>query len=604
MMRRHAVVSAFCVVGLSALAVAEPDGCRVETKDVGSEQGVTSRRTVVRNIGAETVVLTNLTDRWTFEGGDWEVYTQSNAWQQESIGRWRPLVDVVETRATGMRACDGATPMLAVWNPQANEGRAFYVLSDGMWNLRAVREASGRIRVEAGYDPRHLRWTLRPGESAAQPEVLTHAFTNRLDLDCHKLHAYWNARHPARAKTLPAIYNTWLCRFDRLDLDFLLKQVARAKEIGFDYFVVDAGWFGPKANWGSVRGDWEERPDGWLGGRLGEVSKAVRAAGMKFGFWVEAECAAAGSNVVKAHPDWFFKVGGQYFLDFRKPAAFEGLLETVCALVKRYEASYLKFDFNQTAERDESGRDWAEYNAAYRRFVEHVRARNPGIRIEGCASGGYMMDLSWSRTFDSFWLSDNQSAYEGIRIAKDTMLRLPPRCIERWLTLTRVRGVQPDYEGRDSRLLTTEDATWTNMRSVPLSRIDAFVAGGPFCMSCDLTTFDDDDVAHFRGLITRAREDSAFWQTAVGRVLVDTPEATVLQYSDEKLTDVRIFAISQDAREHRLAVHPVIDAWSDYRVNDGVRSASALGKSGLDVVTPVCGGACEVRLLKVISPKS
>ena len=583
MMRRHVAVVAFCLVGLFLSAFAEPDGCRVETKDAGSPQGVTARRTVVRNVGAAAVALTNLTDRWTFEGDGWEVYTQTNSWQHESVGRWRPLKDVVETRATGLRTCDGATPMLAVWNPKANEGHVFYVISDGMWLLRAVRETPIRIRVEAGYDPRQFHRPLASGERIELPEVLTHTFTNRLDLDCHKLHAYWNARHPARAKTLPAIYNTWLCRFDKLELDFLLKQVARAKEIGFDYFVVDAGWFGPKANWGSVRGDWEERPDGWLGGRLGEVSKAVRAAGMKFGFWVEPECASSGANVVKAHPDWFLKVGGQYFLDFRKPAAFNGILETVCGLVKRYEASFLKFDFNQTEADDPGGRGWSDYNAAYRRFVEHVRTRNPGIRIEGCASGGFMMDLNWSRTFDGFWLSDNQSLYDGVRIVKDTMLRLPPRCIERWLTLRRLNGIQPDYNGGDSRLLTTEDAMWLNVRSVPLSRVDGFVAGGPFCMSCDLTTFDDGDVRYFRELIAKIRGDSAFWQTAVGRILVDTPEVTVLQFSDEKLTDVRIFAITQDSSEHRLNVRPAVS----FAVGD------------VEVVAPACGGVREVRLRKV-----
>ena len=575
----------------------ESHGCRVETRTMDSAQGVTARQTVVRNVGATSVTLTDLQDRWTFEGDDWEVYTQSNDWQLESIGSWEPVEGVVEHRAGGMRACDGATPMMAVWNRRTNEGHVFHAVSDGMWFFRAERLPAG-LRVEAGYDPRHLRWTLAPGEQVALPEILTYETANRLDFDCHKLHAYWNARHPAREKKLSAIYNTWLCRFDKLDLDFLLKQVARAKEIGFDYFVVDAGWFGPKASWGSVRGDWEERPDGWLGGRLGEVSKAVREAGMKFGFWVEPECASAGARVVKEHPDWFFKAGG-YFLDFRKPEAFDGLLETVCALVKRYEASFLKFDFNQTAAKDESGRDWADYNAAYRRFVEQVRARNPGIRIEGCASGGYMMDLSWSRTFDGFWLSDDQSLYDGVRIAKDTMLRLPPRCIERWLTLTRAHGIQPDYDGHDSRLLTTEDATWTNVRSVPLSRVEGFVAGGPFCMSCDLTTFDRNDVAHFREVIAKTRADSAFWQRAVGRILVDTPEATVLQYSDEKLFDVRLFAISHGTRAQRLTVRPALDAQAAYRVNGREHAATALAESGLAVTAPACGGACEVRLRKV-----
>ena len=538
-------------------------------------------------------------ENWTLAGDDWEVYTQSNDWQLESVGTWRKLEDAVVVRNGAMRVCDNATPMMAVWNRAAGEGRVFYVIADGSWLIRATRVPAkdGRpagVCVEAGLDPACLTGA---GAADLRAEVLTHAFTNRLDLDCHKLHALWNRRCPARRRDLPAVYNTWLCRFDKLELGMLLKQVARAKEIGFDYFVVDAGWFGPKSNWANVRGDWEESEKGWLGGRLDEVSKAARAAGMKFGFWVEAECASAGSKVVKEHPDWFFKADNQFFLDFRKPAAFDGILETVCALVKRYDASFLKFDFNQTARNDPDGTGWCAYNAAYRRFVEEVRARNPGIYLEGCASGGFMMDLGWSRVFDGFWPSDDQSLHDGVRIVRDTMLRLPPRYVERWLTLSRVRGVQPDYGGRDSRLVTTEDGTWSGIRSVDPSRVGAFVAGGPFCMSCDLTTFDDGDVARFRDLVAETKRDSAFWLTAVGRVLADDGTMTVFQYSDEALRDVRLVVIGHLAQARTARIAPAVDPSLVY-VRDGKKvSGAGLAKNGLVVSVPVNGAAVQLRLL-------
>jgi len=549
-------------------------------------------RTLVFSVFVFVVGFASAQESWTFEGDTWEVYTQSNAWQLESVGAWRPLGNTAVAHNGAMRVCDNMTPMMAVWNAKAGEGHVFYVISDAAWFVRATRVPAkdgqpAGIRIEAG------------AEAGEKAEVLTHVFTNRLDFDCHKLHALWNRRCPARRAELPAIYNTWLCRFDKLNYDFLLKQVVRAKEIGFDYFVVDAGWFGPKASWTNVRGDWEESKDGWLGGRLGDVSKAVSDAGMKFGFWVEAECASPNAKVVKEHPDWFIKVGNQYFLDFTKSVAFDGLLETVCALVKRYEASYLKFDFNQTAnaKADPAGKAWGGYNAAYRRFVEAVRARNPGIYIEGCASGGFMMDLGWSRTFDGFWLTDDQSVYDGIRIAKETMFRLPPRYIERWLTLSRLKGLQPDYNGRDSRLLTTEDATWTNVRSVDPSRIDAFVAGGPFCMSCDLTTFDAEDVRHFRRLIAETKADSAFWTTAVGRVLVDDDDMTVFQYSDEKLTDVRLVAIGHKTLPTSATLVPVVDPVLSYLRDGKSLSGAELAKKGFPLRVPANGAAVQARFV-------
>ena len=110
---------------------------------------------------------------------------------------------------------------------------------------------------------------------------------------------------------------------------------------------------------------------------------------------------------------------GRRYLDFARDDARGCLLDTVCSLVGKYGASYIKFDFNCDAACDPSGADFADYIAGYRRFLREVRGRNPGIRLEGCASGGLMMDLGWALDFDSFWPTDNQSPVHGLRIAKE-----------------------------------------------------------------------------------------------------------------------------------------------------------------------------------------
>ena len=42
------------------------------------------------------------------------------------------------------------------------------------------------------------------------------------------------------------------------------------------------------------------------------------------------------------------------------------------------------------------------------------------------------MELGQGMLFDDFWLSDNQGPYEGIRIVKDTLKRMPSALIQRW----------------------------------------------------------------------------------------------------------------------------------------------------------------------------
>ena len=571
-------------------ATEENGGWRLSTKDcevsttIETDGGVSLRRTVLRNVSRGTLTAHCLLDVFPLEEGDWEVYTQSSYWENESRGRWQPLNTAVEVRNPNLRSCNGVTPMIAVWNRQTGRGRVFHLLTDSAYELHAVRSNPRSnltsVAVEVGMETRQLAYALKPGESVALPEVLSYEFTNRTDLDCHRLHAWWNRRHPGRAPA--AIYNTWLCRFDKLDADFLLKQVARAKDLGMEYFVIDAGWFGPKADWGSVRGDWVELPDGILQGRMAEISTTVRKAGMKFGFWVEAESVMGWSRAAKEHPERLLP-SNRCFLDFTNPEAFTSIVETVCALVRKYDAEFLKFDFNQNMDYDPTGRAFTDYNAAYRRFVREIRRRNPGIYIEGCASGGYMMDLGWAREFDGFWLSDNQSPRHGVRIAKETMLRLPPRLIERWIVARTLEGVQPDYHGKDSRLLATEDATWTQARTYSPSYIDAFAAGGPHCFSCDLTAFSEEHFRHFAEVVGRRKAEGAFWQKAVGRLLCDMPNLAAFQYSDAELSEVRIVVVPEVVAQTSLRVYPVLDPAATYEVGGRRRTAADIADTGISI---------------------
>ena len=586
-----------------SMLAAESRGLRVETVEEVGAAGVTLRRTVVRNVSDKTLTATCLLDAFNFGGGEYEVYTQANTWMNESRGAWQSLHTEVSARGGGMRTSFGAAPMLALWNVQERRGRVFHLMSDAAWEMRAsIVPGDGEkmfVRVETGMDSRHLHRVIQPGGEIALPLVLFYDFANKTDLDCHKLHAWWNAGHPSRR--CPSFYNTWLCRFDKLDLDFVLKQVDCAKNLGLEYFVVDAGWFGPAKDWASVRGDWKESPEGRLGGRLADLSTAVRKAGMKFGFWLEAEIADAGAEIVREHPEFFREIRGGHYLDFARDDARKHLLETVCGLIRRYDASFIKFDFNSDPRVDPTGSDFADYNAGYRRFLREVRERNPGLYLEGCASGGLMMDIGWARDFDSFWLSDNQSPVHGLRIAKETMLRLPPHKVERWLTVRSAEGLQPDYWGHDSRLLATEDAWWRDLRSLAPEYAAAFATGGPVGFSCDLTALSAEHLDFFRRLVAERKRDEAFWCGAVGRVLCDTPEVVALQYSDTALRDVRIVVATARSLQQAVTVRPVLNPALDYGHADRCESGSLWMEHGVEVETGLFTAA-ELRFTSVDCP--
>jgi hypothetical protein len=179
---------------------ADENGIRVESEEQTGVAGVTHRRTVVRNLSDREVVLTCIFDMYRFEGGAFEVYTQANTWMNESRGAWQPLHTCVGARAGGMRTSFGAAPMLALWNKETGRGRVFHLMSDAAWEMRATIAPGGGEKtfaaVEVGMDSRYLHYRLKPGEQVALPEVVSYDFTNKTDLDCHKLHAWWHANYP------------------------------------------------------------------------------------------------------------------------------------------------------------------------------------------------------------------------------------------------------------------------------------------------------------------------------------------------------------------------------------------------------------------------
>jgi hypothetical protein len=194
-----------------------------------------------------------------------------------------------------------------------------------------------------------------------------------------------------------------------------------------------------------------------------------------------------------------------------------------------------------------------------------------------------MMDLGWARDFDSFWLSDNQSPIYGLRIAKDTMLRLPPSKIERWISARSAIGMQPDYSGNDERLLVTEDAWWREMCSVAPDFVAAFASGGPVGFSCDLTALSDKHAEYFRKMVSERKKDAAFWGNAVGRVLCDSPEVVVLQYSDAALKDVRVIVATGRSRQNGMTLRPVLDSALEYGYKGTRKKGSVWMEHGVEV---------------------
>lgn len=86
------------------------DNCKLHTTIQRDESGLTCRVDTVTNASDKPLHLNCLNVRFVLDGGEYEVYTQYNAWQNESLGTWHPVVTEVTASSESFRTCFGATP--------------------------------------------------------------------------------------------------------------------------------------------------------------------------------------------------------------------------------------------------------------------------------------------------------------------------------------------------------------------------------------------------------------------------------------------------------------------------------------------------------------
>lgn len=499
------------------------------------ETGVVSRRDTLTNAGARPVVVSRCLARMTLPPGRYECYTQASAWCRESQGAWNPLHTGLRQSHLSGRTTEGGTPYLALRLAGATQGIAFHVLPRGNWTIRVSPVADGGGRpfavVELGLADENLHRTLRPRETFELPEILCQPLPGgEAHMGAPVLHRYLLKHHYSSAKPhAPVVYNTWFDQFEVLDVPRLRAQLAAAKELGCEVFVVDAGWYGGgEGDWGAQTGDWREKPKAAFFGRMRDFADEVRAAGLGFGLWMEPERFGALAPVRAKHPEWFIPVGNQARIDLTKPPAWRWLRGEIARLVETYRLAWMKIDFNFKVDTDDSGAELSGYTAAWHRMLDDVRAAYPDVFFEGCASGAMRADLEMMRHVDNFFLSDSTNPTDMLRITQGSWLRLPPGRIGRWPVIRSVERAVCDY-GRtvqdSAPVVLVPTCVWNPVESVGLNF--ALLAGMPGMMgiSGDMTGLTAAQRARVAEAIAFFKTWRRFIAGAAGHLL--TPPASI-----------------------------------------------------------------------------
>ena len=558
------------------------DSIKLEAKFEKRHDGSVFRRDTLTNVSAEKIILNRLRGRFTFEGGEYSIYSQSTNWQHENVGRWQTLSTEFTHGNLGLRSCDGATPMIALENAQNGRLTVFHLFPNSQWRFWIRRCTSQDVRdtlaVEYGLEDSALALEVLPGETINLPELFFFDAKSRTSFDSYKLHEFMNERYPKRER--PVIYNTWMRNFDFIHADEIFEEAKISAELGIEIFCIDAGWFGRSGKrWVECVGDWyENMTEGFLG-RVRELSDYVRSLGMKFGIWLEPERAHRDSDARKKHPDEYI---AEHLLDFGMDKARNRILNEVFDVIDRYGVEYLKFDFNSTVAYDPSHTAFYRYYEGNAEFINAIRKRYPDIYITSCASGGLRSDLSACKLYDSIWISDNHSQHDGLRIVSDYIKRLPSSAVERWNVQMPIDGV-PSYleDKKRSYMMSSNNACWDFLINVSPEYTFEFLTGGVLGYSCNLAVFPDWYRNMTRDFIKSFKANRSFFKNAFCHILVDTGNFVCFEYFDKNYDKVYIQFFTKLSYQETFTVYPKLPTNESYKINGEIISSEELNNDGI-----------------------
>jgi alpha-galactosidase len=291
---------------------------------------------------------------------------------------------------------------------------------------------------------------LRPGESYRTVAIAL-AFGETLDGVIGEMTKY--RRHIAGQceadAALPTIFNEYM----HLSWDSPTEENTRiyapvVAKTGVEYYVIDCGWHNEEP--GNVIypyvGQWKESRARFPNG-VRATTDFIRSLGMKAGLWIEPEIIGVKCQEMLDYytEDCFIQrygrrlaVMNRHFLDYRHPKVRAYMTETIRRMVEDYGADYIKFDYNQDmgvgTDRDAltAGEGLETCTEAFFSWVEEMKARYPGVILEGCSSGGMRMDYRTLRTYSLVSTSDQTNYLKYPYIAGNILAAVIPEQAAVW----------------------------------------------------------------------------------------------------------------------------------------------------------------------------
>lgn len=371
---------------------------------------------------------------------NYEMIHLSGAWARERFIKTRKL-EVGSQYIDSTRGASSAhqNPFVILKRPNTNEDAGecigFSLVYSGNFLAHVEVDHFDATRVTMGINPFDFKWELKPGESFTTPEgiiVYSENGMNDMSKTFHKLFRERVARGEWRDKERPILVNNWEATYFDFDEDKIVSMASKAKDLGFELFVLDDGWFGKRNDDKTSLGDWFPNLDKLPNGIKGLGERVVNE-GIRFGLWFEPEMISKNSKLYEEHPDWILGVKdrrlsmgrNQYILDLSKPEVRKYIVDILSERFSEAPISYVKWDMNRNMT-EVTYRDLPhKYILGLYEILEELTTKFPHILFESCASGGGRFDAGMLHYMPQVWTSDDTDAIVRLNIQHGTSLAYP-----------------------------------------------------------------------------------------------------------------------------------------------------------------------------------
>lgn len=314
-------------------------------------------------------------------------------------------------------------PFAAVEDKKAGVTWAVQLACPSSWQIEARRQREYLCLTGglADYETGHWSKTVHPGESFDTPTAYVTVGSGGLDTVSQRLLDLHTPVKLTKEGTIPVVFNEFCTTWGDPDTEKIAQLTNAIKGKGFDYLVIDCGWYGDK-EWCNYIGDWEVSKKKFPNG-IKEAADIISSSGIKPGLWFEAENCTAESNIGK-NSDFLLKRNayvidsGRRYLNMSLPAVKAYLKEKVIDMLRDNGFKYVKIDYNDSIglgcdDADGLGEGLRKNMLASQEFFKAMRDEIPDLAIENCSSGGHRLEPSMMELCDFASFSD---AHECVHI--------------------------------------------------------------------------------------------------------------------------------------------------------------------------------------------